>query len=84
MAVPVDILPASLPPRGLSRAQSAAYVGIGATKFDELVRDGRMPQPKQIDERKVWDRHQLNEAFSALPGGGQESDAGDPLMEALK
>ena len=35
-------LPASLPPRGLSRVQAAEYIGIGATKFDEMVDDGRM------------------------------------------
>ncbi len=47
MTRPVNILPASLAPRGLSRVQSAAYVGTGVTKFDEMVSDGRMPKPKQ-------------------------------------
>ncbi len=37
MTRPVDILPASLAPRGLSRVQSAAYVGVGVTLFDEMV-----------------------------------------------
>jgi hypothetical protein len=36
------------------------------TKFDELVADGRMPRPKRIDSRKVWDRIKLDEAFAAL------------------
>lgn len=26
-------------------ARSAAYVGVSPSKFDELVRDGRMPKP---------------------------------------
>ena len=30
------------------------YVGVSPGKFDELVRDGRMPPPKRIG-RKVWD-----------------------------
>lgn len=60
-------LPISLPPRGLNRPCAAAYVGIGVTKFDEMVVDGRMPKPRQIDARQVWDRHQLDDAFSALP-----------------
>ena len=41
MTRPADTLP--LTPRGLSRVQSAVYVGVGVTKFDEMVVDGRMP-----------------------------------------
>jgi len=55
------------PPRGLSRDEAARYVGIGTTKFDEMVRDGRMPRPKRIDGRTVWDRVALDAAFSGLP-----------------
>src|SRR5690242_17745827 len=39
-----QVLPASLPPRGLSRVQAAAYVGVSPVLFDELVKDGRMPK----------------------------------------
>jgi predicted DNA-binding transcriptional regulator AlpA len=63
---PVSVLPPSLPPRGLSRAQAAEYVGLGATKFTELVADGRMPKPTRIDGRIVWDRVKLDEAFAVL------------------
>jgi len=59
-------LPLSLAPRGLSRAQAAEYIGVGVTKFDEMVDDGRMPKPKRIDGRSVWDRMKLDEAFAAL------------------
>jgi predicted DNA-binding transcriptional regulator AlpA len=61
-----NILPTSLPPRGLSRVQSAAYVGVSVTLFDEMVKDGRMPQPVRINSRVLWDRLQLDEAFAAL------------------
>jgi predicted DNA-binding transcriptional regulator AlpA len=60
-------LPPGVPPRGLCRAQSAEYVGVSATKFDQMVCDGRMPKPKRIDGRVVWDRLQLDSAFAALP-----------------
>jgi hypothetical protein len=30
--------------RGLRREQAARYIGIGPTKFDQLVDDGRMPK----------------------------------------
>ena len=63
-----------LQPRGLARAQAAAYIGVGATKFDEMVEDGRMPKPKRIDGRTVWDRHRLDMAFSALPDADGRAD----------
>lgn len=62
-----DILPLSLPPRGLDRVQAAAYIGVGTSKFDTMVADGRMPKPKKIDGRRVWDRHEIDKAFDALP-----------------
>jgi hypothetical protein len=55
------------PRRGLSREDSAAYIGISPTKFDALVADGRMPRPRRIDARKVWDIRQLDLAFDNLP-----------------
>lgn len=65
-----------LPPptrRGLSRVEAADYVGIGTSKFDLMVSDGRMPKPKKIDGRRVWDVRALDRSFDALPGG-DESD----------
>jgi predicted DNA-binding transcriptional regulator AlpA len=56
-----------IPRRGLSRVEAAMYIGISVSKFDELVRDGRMPGPKRIDGRKVWDVHALDLAFNSLP-----------------
>lgn len=64
---PADILPVSCPPCGLSRVQSAVFIGVGTTKFDEMVKDRRMPAPKRIDDRNVWGRQELEEAFAALP-----------------
>jgi predicted DNA-binding transcriptional regulator AlpA len=55
------------PPRGLSREEAARYIGVGPTKFDELVADRLMPRPKQIGRRTVWDRAQIDMAFTALP-----------------
>jgi len=73
------ILPPSLPPRGLSRCQSAEYVGVGVSKFDEMVRDGRMPKPKRIDGRTIWDRIQLDEAFAELDDGATTTSEWDKL-----
>jgi hypothetical protein len=43
------------------------YVGISPSKFDELVTNTRMPRPRLIDCRKVWDVHELDMAFDDLP-----------------
>jgi hypothetical protein len=56
-----------LQPRGLDRLQAAAYIGVSAVLFDTLVLDGRMPQPKTINSRRVWDLRALDSAFDMLP-----------------
>jgi excisionase family DNA binding protein len=57
-----------VPRRGLSRDEAAMYMGISATLFDRMVNDGRMPGPRRIDGRKVWDIRSLDVAFDRLPG----------------
>lgn len=54
-------------PRGLSRTEAATYIGVSPSLFDQMVKDGRMPAPKTINSRIVWDRYRLDEAFEALP-----------------
>lgn len=63
----VPLLVDTTPRRGLSREEAARYVGVSATKFDELVKSARMPVPRRIDGRKVWDIRALDLAFDALP-----------------
>ena len=67
-------LPSTLAPRGLSRVQAAAYIGVSPSLFDEMVRDRRMPQPIRINSRVLWDRLQLDEAFAALSDTGEDAD----------
>jgi excisionase family DNA binding protein len=56
-----------IPRRGLSHDEAAIYVGVSAGKFDEMVGDGRMPAPRRIDGRKIWDIRDLDLAFDLLP-----------------
>ena len=72
-----NALPLNLPPRGLCREASAQYIGVGTTKFDEMVGDGRMPGALQIDGRKVWDRRALDRAFDALGEAAPEENEWD-------
>ncbi|MGB6288042.1 MAG: hypothetical protein WBG18_27075 [Xanthobacteraceae bacterium] len=67
-------------PRGLSRDEAARYIGVGPTKFDEMVADGRMPRPKRIDGRVVWDRLKIEAAFSALP----DDNRANPLDRMIR
>jgi excisionase family DNA binding protein len=71
-----DVLPLSLPPRGLSRVEAARYVGISPTTFDELIKEGLMPGPKRLRGRTVWDRKALDEAFESLPTEGTANSGG--------
>lgn len=60
----------------MDRIEAARYVGVGVTLFDEMVDDGRMPRPKKVNSRNVWDRIALDASFSDLPsfGGGNKID----------
>jgi len=69
-----DVLPLSLPPRGISRVEAARYVGVSPTTFDDMVKDGRMPKPKRIGARTVWDVRALDIAFDALPSDDAPAD----------
>lgn len=65
--------PYSYPPRGLSREEAARYVGVGATMFDQLVGDGRMPKPKRVGKRVIWDRLKLDASFTDLDEDDREN-----------
>ncbi|MBL4766408.1 MAG: hypothetical protein JKY94_01605 [Rhodobacteraceae bacterium] len=71
-----QILPDNLPPRGLKRAQAAAWLSVSTTTFDKMVRDGRMPRARRIDGRVVWDLRELEVKFDQLPHDGE--DAANP------
>lgn len=60
-------------PIGLSREAAAEYIGVGVTLFAQMVDDGRMPKPKEINNRLVWNREALRRAFEALPDRDTEA-----------
>ena len=76
--------PLAYPPRGLTREEAARYIGVGTTLFDEMVADHRMPAPRRIGGKRVWDRLSIDMAFSQMPGGEDgESEADRILKKAL-
>jgi hypothetical protein len=52
---------------GLGESEAAAAIGISASKFRMLVVDKRMPSPRRLDGRNIWDVDELRAAFKAIP-----------------
>lgn len=69
-------------PRGLSREEAARYIGVGVTLFDEMVADGRMPRPKGINKRVLWDRLALDAHFTDLPDA--TANAWDRALQVVR
>jgi predicted DNA-binding transcriptional regulator AlpA len=69
-------LPFNLPPRLISREAAAAYIGVSPSKFDQMVKDRRMPPPKRIDGRRVWDIRALDISVDLLPTEGGPTQGG--------
>jgi hypothetical protein len=57
------------PPRGLSRPQAAAHIGVSPVTFDAMVAIGEMPPPKRsrASNRLIWDRLAVERALEDLP-----------------
>lgn len=68
------------PPRGLSRDEAARYVGVSNTTFDRMVQLGWMPRPKRVFSRLIWDRLQLDAAFTDL--SEQQANPLDRMLAA--
>ncbi|MCP4304251.1 MAG: hypothetical protein GY788_05075 [bacterium] len=63
-----DALPPTLAPRLIKHPAAAAYASVSVALFDEMVRDGRMPRPKQISPGRIgWDVRELDAAIDELP-----------------
>ena len=65
---------ATTPRRGLRRGEAALFVGVSPTKFDQLVREGLMPQPIRVGGCVLWDIKRLDLAWDAL--GSEQVDDG--------
>jgi len=61
-------------PRGLQKYEAAAYVGCRVSKFETMVKDGTMPKPRLIGNRRVWDTIELDEKFEELPRQMSDND----------
>lgn len=64
----------TIEPRGLRLPDAAAYVGMGETKFLQLVDAGRMPSARKIDGMTLWDRRALDRRLDEIFDDRAESD----------
>ena len=60
--------------RGLDENEAAVYLSLSPSFFRKLVNNGRMPRPRLIGERRIWDVEELDLAFKALPREGGDAD----------
>ena len=51
--------------RGLRADDAAAYLGMGKTKFLELVDNGTIPRPMNLGGIRIWDRFDLDAVLEA-------------------
>ena len=65
--------PITYAPRGLRAEQAAIYLGLGRTKFLDMVDAGRLPKRQMIGGVRVWDRLKLDLAFDDFPDHGDDS-----------
>jgi predicted DNA-binding transcriptional regulator AlpA len=68
-------------PRGLRRTLAAEYIGVSLPLFDTMVRDGRMPKPKRVENRTIWDRVAVDRAFDLLDGGSPRDESGEEVYD---
>ena len=59
--------------RGLNENEAAVYLSLSPSFFRKLVAAGRMPRPRLIGDRRVWDVDELDLAFKVLPREGGDA-----------
>jgi hypothetical protein len=78
MSRPKAQIAARLPVRrGLDENEAAVYLSISPSLFRELVAANRMPRPRLLNTRRVWDIEELDIAFKAMPREAVPEDQGD-------
>lgn len=55
-------------PIALNKEQSAQYLSLGISTFEKLVREDKMPKPRQLSEHRVaWVRAELDAWLQSRP-----------------
>ena len=70
----------SLPRFAVRRDEAAASLGVSATKFDEWVKDGRMPKPIKVDGVVLWCVQGIREVWERMRDGDQAKNPFDGVV----
>lgn len=70
-----DHLPPGVYPFAVPLDAAAALVGVSSNYFGQLVEEGRMPQPREIGRRVLWDTEEVKAAWRAIPKRGEAAKA---------
>lgn len=70
----------SLPRFAMRREEAAASVAVSPTKWDEWVKDGRMPKGLKIDGVVLWDTAQVLDAWERLRDTQSSRNAFDGVV----
>jgi excisionase family DNA binding protein len=60
--------------RGLDENEAAIYLSLSPSFFRKLVSEKKMPRPRLVGERRIWDVEELDLAFKALPREGGDTE----------
>lgn len=85
MSTPIPLLRSAhrrmhAPRRGLRREEAAEFFTLSPAKFDELVKEGKLPKPIRIGTRKIWDLRTLDLFFDNL----SSDDGSNPFDEGAE
>jgi len=64
-------------PRGLPIGRAAEYIGCSPSTFETMVKSGKMPSPRRIGVKRVWDSAELDDAFEQLPKDNDNQEKND-------
>ena len=63
---------------GFRRTEAAAFIGVSASKFDQMVKAGDMPEPHRIGGVVIWRGDELKLHFDRLTGRSGPVDDPEP------
>ena len=58
--------------RWLEEGEAAVYITLSPSNFRQRWQAGEAPAPRELGDRLIWDRYELDAFIEALPRRGEE------------
>ena len=66
--------------RGMTEREAASYLSLSPSHFRRLVEQGKMPRPRLVGQRRIFDAEELDQTFFGFPReGGIEPSFGEEI-----